>query len=74
MLTNDLKYPRKYPIFYTVYKYINKKIPECIPCKVYADDTAILTIDSIVICRTHVSIKYVGYRPIFAQIWYLQNI
>jgi hypothetical protein len=69
MLTNGLKYPRKYPIFYTVYKYINKKIPECIPCKLYADDTAILTIDSIVICRTQCGILY-----IFAQIWYLQNI
>jgi hypothetical protein len=28
-------------------------IPGCIPCKVYAEDTPILTIDSIVICQTH---------------------
>jgi hypothetical protein len=27
--------------------------PGCIPCKVYAEDTLILTIDSIVICQTH---------------------
>ena len=27
--------------------------PGCIPCKVYAEDTPILTIDSIVICQTH---------------------
>ena len=29
------------------------KLPGCIPCKVYAEDTPILTIDSIVICQTH---------------------
>ena len=29
------------------------KEPGCIPCKVYAEDTPILTIDSIVICQTH---------------------
>ena len=28
-------------------------MPGCIPCKVYAEDTPILTIDSIVICQTH---------------------
>jgi hypothetical protein len=28
-------------------------LPGCIPCKVYAEDTPILTIDSIVICQTH---------------------
>jgi hypothetical protein len=29
------------------------KRPGCIPCKVYAEDTPILTIDSILICQTH---------------------
>ena len=28
-------------------------LPGCIPCKVHAEDTPILTIDSIVICQTH---------------------
>ena len=36
-------------IYLSIYKYR----PGCIPCKVYAEDTPILTIDSIVICQTH---------------------
>ena len=35
--------------------------PGCIPCKVYAEDTPILTIDSIVICQTHAEDFGVGY-------------
>ena len=32
---------------------VQPKHPGCMPCKVYAEDTPILTIDSIVICQTH---------------------
>jgi hypothetical protein len=33
--------------------YFFYRSPGCIPCKVYAEDTPMLTIDSIVICQTH---------------------
>jgi hypothetical protein len=33
--------------------FIFKSKPGCIPCKHHAEDTPILTIDSIVICQTH---------------------
>jgi hypothetical protein len=39
-----------------------RKVPGCIPCKLYAGDTPTLTIDSIVICQTHA-----GYLRTFVQ-------
>jgi hypothetical protein len=42
--------------------YLIDHLPGCIPCMLYAEDKPILTIDSIVICQTHV-----GYLSTFVH-------